>query len=876
MGSQLEKPSQKYPQLNDQQKINLSQQNKDNPDKSNSKTPSQYNSINDEKEKYKKEFLIQNNFLDSRYEKDQILKGNQSQISQIIPIARDHKKLQQSLNPRQTQIFQNLLLKLKENYYSDSFQFIGAGSFSMVYSAKKIKNNQNIALRIQEVHDQDQDDFNNYISICKQIQMPLIAELYDVYYIDIEKSKFAIFELELAQCDLNQLLKGQEQNGQLNEEDKMIIAKQLIEVINYVHNFNIILRDIKPSKIGLKLSDSNQISIKLFISYWTIRLKDGSNAIKTKQPVGALVFSAPENNKENQDDFVYSKESDIFSLGATLCVLDNYEILKNKLRQLVLSSLEPHFKQPFEKLQINRQSQIYKFIEQFCKYEIKQRKPLQSIIDQNQKELLSNKEQIQKDLQKKQLFLYNSGCKLLQSITQYGLEVELNYGQDCKEFFSLHEDEKSNGQVNILSNKEINDKIKRHCEIMNPHISKFEQEDISFTYDYFLYYKTVHQDSKKVELLEQQTQQIINTIYKKVNSLDLTKPIQQQKPEDQFNILKGVLFTYFRNAGHQVQLSNEQGSEEDLVSFYQSLTFLTGQLNNSQYYELTIPDTDELNYENITSDYTYLKQFIQKFITAASKAYQVPETSIQILNIKKGSVKLHYFIQQSVNISYDQILQQLQKIFQNLTIELKSNISNTVIKDSYFNSEFNFYWDKRHEKIKDYRGSLTKKNKKEDPKIYYFPLDYLGFAINVQKFIQDNSEWLSKGPKAWIVLYHGTDLKGYQCIPESYIKPGNRNAYGNYKCRLTGEFIKEGSQANTYLSDLATLGKYKATFKDTAENYCTPIEFCNKQYKLIFQCRVNPKYVKSPKDRVHYFTVEAQYAQENIRPYRILLKEHIQ
>jgi len=54
-------------------------------------------------------------------------------------------------------------------------------------------------------------------------------------------------------------------------------------------------------------------------------------------------------------------------------------------------------------------------------------------------------------------------------------------------------------------------------------------------------------------------------------------------------------------------------------------------------------------------------------------------------------------------------------------------------------------------------------------------------------------------PGTWIVLFHGTGHKNLKGIIDSNtINPGYRNAYGGYKCRITGTIIKSGKQMNTY------------------------------------------------------------------------------
>jgi len=113
------------------------------------------------------------------------------------------------------------------------------------------------------------------------------------------------------------------------------------------------------------------------------------------------------------------------------------------------------------------------------------------------------------------------------------------------------------------------------------------------------------------------------------------------------------------------------------------------------------------------------------------------------------------------------------------------------------------------------------------------------------------------------VLFHGTGHKNLNgIIYENKINPGYRNAYGGYKCRITGTIIKEGANVNTYLADDVLV----------AEPYSIDLNKVDKvSYSLVFQCRVNPNKVKSPKDKPAYYTVENPL--DDIRPYRLLVKQ---
>jgi hypothetical protein len=112
------------------------------------------------------------------------------------------------------------------------------------------------------------------------------------------------------------------------------------------------------------------------------------------------------------------------------------------------------------------------------------------------------------------------------------------------------------------------------------------------------------------------------------------------------------------------------------------------------------------------------------------------------------------------------------------------------------------------------------------------------------------------------VLFHGTghkNLKGI--IDPNKINPGYNNAYGGYKCRITGTIIKAGPNVNTYLSDDVSETEYYSLRLNKVDN----VRYC-----LVFQCRVNPEKVKSPTNCPRYYTVENPL--DDIRPYRLLIK----
>ncbi|KAL4484917.1 hypothetical protein ABPG74_020094 [Tetrahymena malaccensis] len=208
------------------------------------------------------------------------------------------------------EVLSKLLKSLYENKkYANNFQILSFGSYGMVLATKKVSfNSKEIVLKIQKIV--DNLAIENEITIMKQLKEPLVVQLYDSYIIEqaTAPEKYVVFELEKCSCSLQDYIERQGKEGEFSDEEKLIIAHQVIDCVNYIHWFNIIHRDIKPDNFLVCL-DGNQPEIKLCDFGLSAQLGN-SESIEILDGVGNCAYMAPEilTKKENENK-IYSKKS---------------------------------------------------------------------------------------------------------------------------------------------------------------------------------------------------------------------------------------------------------------------------------------------------------------------------------------------------------------------------------------------------------------------------------------------------------------------------------------------------------------------------------------------------------------------------------------
>ncbi|KAL4477482.1 hypothetical protein ABPG74_002632 [Tetrahymena malaccensis] len=294
----------------------------------------------------------------------------------------------------QVEVLSKLLKSLYEDKkYANNFQILSFGSYGMVLATKKVNfNNKEIVLKIQKI--EDDQAIENEINIMKQLREPFVVQLYDSYVIEkaTAPERYAVFELEKCSCSLQDYIERQSKDGEFSDEEKLIIAKQVIDCVNYIHLLNIIHRDIKPDNFLVCLEGS-QPEIKLCDFGLSAQLVN-SESIEILDDIGNFTYMAPEIlTKKDNEIRIYSKKSDSYSVGLILCLLDNYLELKEKEGLTFTNLTLKEFDWPFENQTINikENTEIFKFIKLLVVWDRFKRATLSDIVEPTPKKFVSNK-----------------------------------------------------------------------------------------------------------------------------------------------------------------------------------------------------------------------------------------------------------------------------------------------------------------------------------------------------------------------------------------------------------------------------------------------------------------------------------------------------
>ena len=187
---------------------------------------------------------------------------------------------------------------------------IGKGSFGRCFLVQREDSSGTIDCVIKEVDltslsASERDLARNEASIMKQLQHPNIIRFHEVY--KTRSGKLHIVMEYAERGNLHSFL-GSRRDTAIPEDEVLLIVTQLFLALKYLHERNILHRDLKLENV-LLMADG---TVKL--SDFGISKALVSPAAFTRTVVGSLVFQSPEQLAEEQ----YSFPADIWAAGVLL------------------------------------------------------------------------------------------------------------------------------------------------------------------------------------------------------------------------------------------------------------------------------------------------------------------------------------------------------------------------------------------------------------------------------------------------------------------------------------------------------------------------------------------------------------------------------
>ncbi|XP_017177432.1 serine/threonine-protein kinase 33 isoform X4 [Mus musculus] len=208
---------------------------------------------------------------------------------------------------------------LKDLEFYTFGRILGQGSFGMVFEA--IDKETGAKWAIKKVNKEKAGSsamklLEREVSILKTVNHQHIIHLEQVF--ESPQKMYLVMEL----CEDGELKAVMDQRGHFSENETRLIIQSLASAIAYLHNKDIVHRDLKLENIMVKSSfidDNNEMNLNIKVTDFGLSVqKHGSRSEGMMQTTcGTPIYMAPE--VINAHD--YSQQCDIWSIGVIMFIL---------------------------------------------------------------------------------------------------------------------------------------------------------------------------------------------------------------------------------------------------------------------------------------------------------------------------------------------------------------------------------------------------------------------------------------------------------------------------------------------------------------------------------------------------------------------------
>jgi len=187
---------------------------------------------------------------------------------------------------------------------------LGEGISSVVYKAMDKQRNEHVALKMINLDNEEEgipSTALREIAILTQLQHENIVKLYDV----VHHGKRLVIALEYCDLDLKEHMENFN-SGLMPSSMCKSVMHQLLKAVEYIHEQNVIHRDLKPQNVLIQKDKNNQNNVRVLLADFGLARELGIHVRSCTSEVVTLWYRPPDVLCGSSN---YGFSVDIWSLG---------------------------------------------------------------------------------------------------------------------------------------------------------------------------------------------------------------------------------------------------------------------------------------------------------------------------------------------------------------------------------------------------------------------------------------------------------------------------------------------------------------------------------------------------------------------------------
>lgn len=170
------------------------------------------------------------------------------------------------------------------------------------------------------------------------------------------------------------------------------------------------------------------------------------------------------------------------------------------------------------------------------------------------------------------------------------------------------------------------------------------------------------------------------------------------------------------------------------------------------------------------------------------------------------------------------------------------------------------------------RFNIQSVTEKRGGEIYQKPCGWVRYALKVKICYPSIDTWLTSdgSPNEWAVAYHGFKISPLRCLKTKLMQNGKLNPFLANSKNTKFVNVEDVNPRSLRHKEKCNIGIFCSPSVDEAEKNTCEFKLNDKSYKMLLQCRVNPRRIRKPKGTDNLYIINNS---SNIRPYGILIKD---